>query len=69
MADPLLPITPDKTVQSTYVSLNPSDVILVNFETSRVNTISSISGTITKGTPDHSIVTSPNDSVCAFTAS
>jgi len=69
MADPLLPIVPHKDINSTYVKLIPSDMVIVNFETSRTNTISSISGTTTKGSPDHSIVTAPNDSLCAFTAS
>jgi hypothetical protein len=69
MANPLLPIVPHKSVDSTYVKLNPSDMVVVNFETSRTHTISSISGTITKGSLDHNIVSAPNDSVCAFTAS
>ena len=69
MADPLLPITTNNNIQSAYVKLKPADMVVVNFETSRVNTISSISGTITKGATDHKIVSAPNDSVCAFTAS
>ena len=69
MADPLLPIVPHKDIDSTYVKIKPSDMVIVNFETSRVNTISSISGTVNKGSLDHNIVAAPNDSVCAFTAS
>ena len=59
MANPLLPIVPHKSVDSTYVKLNPSDMVVVNFETSRTHTISSISGTITKGSLDHNIVSAP----------
>lgn len=69
MADPLLPIIPSKDIQSTYVKLNNSDMVIFNFETSREHTITSISGTTTKGTNDHNIVAVPNDSACAFTAS
>jgi|10_taG_2_1085330.scaffolds.fasta_scaffold56004_2 hypothetical protein len=69
MANPLLPIAIHNSVDSTYVKIKPSDRVIVNFETSRGHTISSISSTITKGQADHNIVTAPNDSVCAFTAS
>jgi hypothetical protein len=67
--NPLLPISTNKDIQSTYVRLKSSDQVIVNFETSRLHTISSISGALVKGITDHNFVGAHNDSVCAFTAS
>ena len=69
MANPLLPIRTNNNIQNGYVAIKPSDQVFVNFETSSLQYISSISGTTVKGTPDHNIEAAPNESLCAITAS
>jgi len=69
MSDPLLPIRTNKDVESAYIKLSLSDFVINEFETSTEKTISDIICPDIKGINDHNVVSSPNDSVCAMTAS
>jgi PPE-repeat protein len=69
MPDPLLPIRTNKDIESGYVRINPSDYFFVTFESSKQISIDDIECPLTKGINDHQIISSPNDSVCAMTAS
>jgi len=70
---PVLPTPTHPLIKGGYAPLNPADVYLCNFETSRVLTLSGLSAvTLTTGTEqraDHGMVASPKDSLTAFTAS
>lgn len=69
MSNPTVPIKLDKNVESGYVSIDLTDQIITNFETSKLKVIDNIICPEVKGINDHNIVSSPNDSVCAMTAS
>lgn len=69
MSNPTVPIKVDKNVEGGYVSIDLADQIIANFETSKLKVIDDIICPEIKGINDHNIVSSPNDSVCAMTAS
>lgn len=69
MEDPLLPIVINKDVESSYVRLDTNDQVIFDFESSNLNIIDNIVCSASKGINDHTIVSSPEDSVCAMTSS
>lgn len=69
MSNPLLPITTNKNIESGYVKIELSDQFIVDFETSKLKVIDNIICPQTKGVNDHNIVSAPDNSVCAMTAS
>ena len=70
---PVVPTPTHPLIKSTYAPLNSADTYLCNFETSRLLTLSGLSGvTLTTNAQriaDHGMVASPKDSITAFTAS
>lgn len=69
MSDPLLPIVTHKDIESGYVQIDPNDQAIFNFESSTLKVINDITCSGSHGINDHTIISSPNDSVCAMTAS
>ena len=70
---PVIPTPTHPLIKSAYAPLSPADTYLCNFETSRLLTLSGLSGvTLTTNAQriaDHGMVASPKDSITAFTAS
>ena len=70
---PVLPTPTHPLIRSAYAPLAPADTYLCNFETSRLLTLSGLSGvtltTHAQRIADHGMVASPKDSLTAFTAS
>ena len=70
---PVLPTPTHPLIKTAYSPIGPADVYLCNFETSRLLTLSGLSGvTLTTNAQrivDHGMVASPKDSLTAFTAS
>ena len=70
---PVVPTPTHPLIKSAYAPLSRADVYLCNFETSRLLTLSGLSGvTLTTNVQriaDHGMVASPKDSITAFTAS
>ena len=70
---PVVPTPTHPLIKNAYASLSIADTYLCNFETSRILTLSGLSGvtltTTDQRTSDHGIVASPKNSLTAFTAS
>ena len=70
---PVVPTPTNTVIQNSFVSLVPADTYFCNFETSKEFTLSGLSGvtltTVDEKTADHGMVSSPEDSLTAFTAS